>query len=107
MDRPFLKDALLALRDELGELLNREDEKDFIPQLDDLQIYGRCQCDSKSCSTFYSAPPPEGSYGPDHRSISLGVDQGCLIIDVVADRIVCIEVLDRPDVEQQLKSVLG
>jgi hypothetical protein len=58
------------------------------------------------CSTFYTQPKPEGSFGPGHRNVALTPEEGMLILDVVTGEIACVEVLDRKDVRRKLDEVL-
>jgi hypothetical protein len=51
-------------------------------------------------------PKPDGAYGPGHRNVVLAPDEGMIILDVVAEEIACVEVLDRNDIRQKLDKVL-
>ena len=69
----------------------------------ELRFHGQCPCEDQSCQSFYTAPPPDGEYGPAHREVWLEADRGgFLILDVVGDDIAFVEVLHRPDVAQAL-----
>jgi len=48
------------------------------------------------CQSFYTAPPPDGAYGPGHRCVPLIPKKGDLILDVVRNRIMYVEVLYYP-----------
>jgi hypothetical protein len=75
-------------------------------QVPGLAILGRCRCGDDFCATFYSKPKPNGGFGPGHRNVVLAPDNGTLILDVVAEEIACIELLDRNDVRRKLDDVL-
>ena len=53
---------LLAL--ELEQLLNNQGEVELAAQVSQLAIVDRCRCGDDFCSSFYTQPKPEGSYGP-------------------------------------------
>ena len=90
------------LADELRVRLRSEDEKELAETVSDLRIVERCRCGDEFCGTFYTIPKPRGSYGPTHRTIDLDVEEGMLIVDVVDERIVCVEVLYRDRVRDRL-----
>jgi hypothetical protein len=71
-----------------------------------LRVVDRCRCGVRSCATFYTEPRPKGAYGPGHRNLVLDPRRGMLILDIVEDRIVCVEVLDRPELGELLDSAL-
>ena len=79
---------------------------DLAVQVPHLTIVARCTCGDPGCAHFYTEPPPVGAYGPDHSNLSLPAASGILILDLVADRVVAIEVLDRPDVKEPLDEYL-
>ena len=43
-------------------------------------------------------PKLDGGFGTGHRNVRLTPEEGMLILDVVAEEIACVEVLDRNDV---------
>src|SRR5690348_11953150 len=87
---------------ELQQLLLEENEAELATQVPDLDVVDRCRCDCYSCAMFYVLPKPEGSYGPQHRNVALSPEEGMVILDVVADRIAAIEILDRDEIRQKL-----
>jgi len=93
----LLQDALPDLADELATLLRHNDELDLVEQVPLLRLVDRCRCGDDFCSTLYTAPKPEGAYGPNHESIPLNPSSGHLILDLVDRKIVCIEILFRED----------
>lgn len=101
-----LTDALPAFATELQQLLEEQSEPELAAQVPDLKIFDRCRCGAAFCSTFYTQPKPEGSFGSGHRNVALAPEEGMLILDVVAGEIACVEVLDRGDVRQKLDEVL-
>jgi len=71
-----------------------------------LMILDRCRCGDDICATFYTQPRPKDGFGPGHRTAVLAPEEGMLLVDVVAEGIACVEVLDRKDVRQKLQVVL-
>jgi hypothetical protein len=104
--RLLLTDTLPALASELRQLLTENGEPGLAAQVPGLMIFDRCRCGDDFCSTFYTQPKPNGSFGPGHRNVRLMPTEGMLILDVVAGEIACVEVLDREDVRQKLDEVL-
>jgi len=104
--RPLLTDTLPVFATELRQLLEEHGEPDLAAQVPGLMIFDRCRCGDDSCSTFYVRRKPEGGFGPGHRNVVLAPDNGTLILDVVAEEIACVEVLDRTDVREKLDAVL-
>ena len=104
-ERPLLAETLPALAAELRQLLEEHGEQELASQVPALAIVERCRCGDDFCGTFYTKPKPDGGYGPGHRNVRLMPSQGMLILDVVAGRIACVEVLDRKDVRQKLDEV--
>jgi len=103
---PLLADVLPSFATELQQLLTEKGESELAAQVPGLMIFDRCRCGDDFCSTFYTQPKPDGAYGPGHRNVVLAPDNGTLILDVVAEEIACIELLDRNDVRKKLLAVL-
>lgn len=82
------------------------DYLDLADQVSDLEIFGICGCNESNCSTFYSLPKPEGSYGPTHENV-IDAEKGLVVLDVENRKVARMEVLDRPDFKQKLNEVLG
>ena len=101
-----LVEALPELANELERLLRLEGEAELAAQVQGLRIVDRCQCGDDFCATFYVQPKPMGSYGPTHRTVALGPEQGMLILDVDNAKIACIEVLYRDDIRHRLDTLL-
>jgi hypothetical protein len=102
---PPLRDALPAFAEELSGLLERTAPA-LAGQVDTLRLVDRCRCGESFCSMFYTAPPPEGSYGEGHANVVLEPRKGMVILDVVAGRIVAVEVLYRPDVRDAVAAAV-
>lgn len=98
--------ALAEFADELERLLSDLGKPELVSQLPDLTILDRCRCEDDFCATFYTVPKREGSYGPDHYTLSLSPNDGMVNIDVAAGKIACVEVLYRDDVRGKLRSAL-
>jgi hypothetical protein len=101
-----LLDVLPALAAELEELHTAKDEHTLAARLRELNIVDRCRCGDDFCSTFYTEPRPEGAYGKGHRNVALEPTQGMLILDVVKEKIVCVEVLYRDEIKKTLHAAL-
>ena len=98
---PLLREVYPDLSAELVSLLNAEELTDLSVCARDLRIVALCSSGDGFCQSFHTAPPPDGSYGPGHRCVPLLPERGMLILDVVHDRIVFVEVLDRPPLRDQ------
>jgi hypothetical protein len=97
-ERKLLVDMFPALSMELQQLLVGQGEPRLAAQVPDIAVIDRCRCDDDFCGTFYVLPKPKGAYGPGHRNVALEPKEGMLILDVVADRIVAVEVLYRDEI---------
>jgi hypothetical protein len=106
MSAPVLKDALPDLARELETLLLKSGEPELAVQVPQLQIVDRCRCGDGFCATFYTVPRPHGPWGAGHRNISLACGRGMLILDVVDDKVTCVEVLDRDEIRKKLHEIL-
>ena len=106
MDTPLLMDALPELGQELQTLLVQDGEPELAAQIRQVRIVDRCRCGDDFCATFYAVPRPSGSWGAGHRNISLDCKRGMLILDVVHDKLTCVEVLDRDEIRQKLHEIL-
>ena len=103
---PLMSDVLPELTQELKELLVKQDELELAAQVSVLRIVDRCRCGDDFCCTFYVQSKPRGGYGPDHRNVELDPKDGMLILDVVGDKIACVEVLFRDDIRQKLDAAI-
>lgn len=105
MDAPLLIDVLPELAQELEALLVQDGEPELAAQIRQASIVDRCRCGEDFCATFYTVPKPSGSWGAGHRNILLDCTRGMLILDVVRDRLKCVEVLDRDEIRQKLHEI--
>jgi hypothetical protein len=101
-----LIDVLPTLARELEQLLIEQKEPALAAQVHHLNIVDRCRCGDDFCATFHTEPKPKGSYGPGHRNIALESRDGMLILDLVKGKIVCVEVLNRDEVQKALHAAL-
>ncbi|MGF1427520.1 hypothetical protein [Kitasatospora sp. LaBMicrA B282] len=93
----LVRDVFPDLVTELHALLEVEGEHDLAASLRDLPLVGECGCGDSFCQSIRTADHPQGQpYGPGHRCVPLLPMKGTLVLDVVDDRIVYVEVLDRP-----------
>jgi hypothetical protein len=102
----LLTDTLSVFAAELRQLLIEKGEPELAIQVSKLMILERCGCMDDICATFYTQPKPNGGYGHGHRNVALTPNVGMVILDVVAEEIACVEVLDRHDVREKLDAVL-
>lgn len=98
--------ALSPFAAELRESLVRQGRDDLATQLLTLPLVDRCRCGDDFCATFYTSKRPAGSYGAGHSNLVVESREGMIILDLVQDRIHCVEVLYRPDVRDALFAVL-
>lgn len=91
---------------EMQRLLVECGEAGLATQVAELRFEEMCACGDDFCSTFYVRPRPEGTFGPGHRNVPLGVDEGLVCLDVVGAEIVCVEVLYREDVREVLEGLV-
>jgi len=87
-------------------LLITAGETGLATQISGLRIVDRCRCGDDFCSTFYVQPKPDGAYGPSHRSVDLAPQQGTIILDVVDEKIACVEVQYRDEIREKLQALL-
>ncbi|WP_019136141.1 hypothetical protein [Cellulomonas massiliensis] len=82
---------------ELRAALLDADERALADDVDDMVVVQVCGCGDDFCRSFYTAPPPDGTWGPGHRNISLSPPwPGMLVLDVVDGSITYVEVSGRP-----------
>lgn len=96
---PLLRETFPHFAAELVALLEAHGHTDLAICAHDLRIVARCPCDDAFCQSFYTAPKPEGAYGPGHSSFPLcsdGDHGGMIVLDIVAGRIMFVEVLFYP-----------
>jgi hypothetical protein len=103
--RLYLYDVAPELCAELHALLLEKGEGSLAVQVDQLQIVDRCRCGDDFCSTFHTAPY-KVPYGPGHFTVALDAETGMLNIDVVGNKIVCVEVLYREDIRAKIHAAL-
>ncbi|OLT27297.1 hypothetical protein BJF79_01415 [Actinomadura sp. CNU-125] len=93
---PRIGELFPELTGELVDLLHAEGENDLAASVPFLRLTQWCECQDSFCKSFYTAPPPQGKYGPHHRCVALLPDSGMIILDVVLGEIQYVEILDRP-----------
>lgn len=103
---PSVRELLPAFSAELQNLLLGEGRADLADQIQQLAIVARCTCGAPSCAHFYTVQPSAGFHWPDQAALHLDTETGTVVLDLVRERIVAIEVLDRPDVKAALDAVL-
>jgi hypothetical protein len=90
--RPTLRELAPNFVANLEKLLIETGETELAVQVGDLCIVER-HVERRTCD-YYMVPRPEGPWGPGHRT--LGLSPGALHVDVIGNKIVCIEVLRGP-----------
>lgn len=106
VERPLVVDVFPDLANELQHRLFALEEPHLAESVPGLRVVDRCRCGDDFCATFYTAPPPSGSYGPSHRNIDLNPDEGMVILDVVDEKVACIEILYRKTFRDRLQELL-
>lgn len=102
----LLQDVLPSLADEMEALLTKANELELSSQVVELKIVDRCRCEDDFCASFYTQPKPIEGYGPGHRNVVLRPEKGMLVLDVVASRIMYVEVLNRDEIRKAIRAVL-
>jgi hypothetical protein len=94
---PLVREVYPELVAELARLLEAEGERTLAIGVQDLRLVADCGCGDDCCQSIRTAEHPPGTpYGPGHRNVLLAPEEGDLILDVVHERIVYVEILDRP-----------
>jgi hypothetical protein len=104
-ERPLLSDLMPEVAEELRTLISKSEFPELANQISGLRIVDRCQCGENSCATFYTAPPPNGAWGPGHENVLLDTKDGFFVLDLLNQKIVCVDVLDRKDIKKKLDEV--
>ncbi|MCG8379493.1 MAG: hypothetical protein MI865_08480 [Proteobacteria bacterium] len=104
MSLGLLTKLLPDVADELHTLIC-DDYPHLAAQISELEIIDKCRCGDEFCSSFYTAPKPEGGWGKGHKNIMLKPETGDFILDVVGNRIVHVEILDRKDIKNKIDQI--
>lgn len=99
--------VLPELTAEIVGLLRAAGERGLARKFAFQPFHGWCPCGDDFCQSFYTQPPPEGPFGPGHRTVCLEPAAGMINIDVVGDDIRYVEVLYRPEARGQLRAAPG
>ena len=87
------RDIAPEFAEELAALLLVDGEPSLAEQMLAAEVVARCACDDACCASFYTAPAPDGAYGPGHDNIQLDPTVGAVVLDVVDGRLMQVEVL--------------
>jgi hypothetical protein len=98
----ILREVLPRLALELEALLRAHRETELADQVSSLEVVDRCRCDSDSCATIYNVQKAKGAWGPSHRNVVLDPVEGMTVVDVLDEKIVCIEILDRDEITAEV-----
>ena len=101
-----LGDQFPELAAELVGLLTDSNEEQLARTVPTLTVVDRCRCGDDFCAMMYTAPRPQGAWGPSHRNIALNPRNGMLILDVLEEQIVGIEVLYRDEIRDRLSKLI-
>jgi hypothetical protein len=110
-DPPRLSELLPTLVVELARGLSSEGRADLIPQLEDLVVESRCGCGQSDCATLYVSGgvsplnnEQKRDRGPHCRdTIAIDAAAGHIAVDTDRyDRISRIEILNMPDINEQI-----
>ena len=82
-----------AFAEELAALLRADGELALAEQVLTAEVVDRCRCGEDWCASFYTAARPLGGYGPALESLDLEPSVGSAVLDVVAGRLMHVEVL--------------
>jgi hypothetical protein len=96
---PLLREVHPGFSAELVSLLEADGHTDLAICARDLRIIAPCSCTDDFCQSIYTAPKPEGAYGPGHRNVPLFNNRdhdGMIVLDVVDGQIMFVEVLYYP-----------
>jgi hypothetical protein len=94
---PFVSDRWPHLAAEVAVALREAGESHLVDQVNSPRVLQGCGCGDDFCQSFYTQPPPNGAYGPEHRNVGLNPSEpGMLVLDVVNNVIMFVEVIDRP-----------
>ncbi|MFJ8443485.1 hypothetical protein [Kitasatospora griseola] len=94
---PMVRDVFPELVDDLGALLEAEGEQELAVGARELCLVAQCDCGDDFCQGLRTAPHPPGRpYGPGHRCLPLPATSGTVVLDVVSDRSMYVELIDRP-----------
>jgi hypothetical protein len=99
-----LSELAPQFREELRQLLDQAGHPNLALQIATLQVVERCPCRDLACASFYTVPPHRTlfRFGRGGYTIHLAPTRGALSIDVLDRRIVAVEVLNRPDLWDEL-----
>jgi hypothetical protein len=96
-DHPLVREVFPDLIAELATLLAESGEAGLAAGVRDVRLIGECDCGDTFCQSIRTAEHPQGQpFGAGHRCVPLLSPEGVLALDVVGDRIMYIEIIDRP-----------
>lgn len=100
-EHPLVREVYPELIAELERLLEAEGERHLAICVRDIRLVAPCGCRDDFCQSIRTAEHPPGTpYGPGHRNVLLDPEEGMVILDVVNERIVYVEILNRPPMKR-------
>ncbi|HEY3065865.1 MAG TPA: hypothetical protein VGL09_08750 [Methylomirabilota bacterium] len=103
----LLRERAPAFAAELEALLAGAGEPDLAASVPGLRIVQPCTCGDDFCASFYTAPPPDGAYGPGYRTVVLAPRHGAVSVHVADGRIAHVEVLHRDELRDAFARMAG
>ncbi|MET9382130.1 hypothetical protein ABZY09_13845 [Streptomyces sp. NPDC002928] len=101
-DQPLVRDVFPDLIAELATLLQEEGESELAVSVRDVRLVGECGCGDDFCQSIWTEEHPPGQpFGVGHRCVPLLPSKGMLVLDVVDNRIMYIEIVDRPPMRRR------
>lgn len=102
---PYLEDVDPELSEELQQLLAAQGHAALAHAALDLRLIEPCQCNDPTCASFYTLSRFQAAWLWNRGGQTLTLrTEPTLSVDVIGDRIVAVEVLQRPKLRNALHS---
>lgn len=101
-----LGDVLPELTDALESAFESDGMSQLAQSSTTLVVWDCCRCDDDGCATVYTEDKDLWLEQTLDRVIPSGSISGLLCVHVLATRIVCLELLNRPDLRRKLVEAL-
>lgn len=101
-----LGDVLPELTDALASAFESDGMSQLAQSFPTLVVWDRCRCDDDGCATVYTEDKDLWLGQTLDRVIPSGSIPGLLCVHDLATRIVCLELLNRPDLKRKLVEAL-
>jgi hypothetical protein len=97
----LLRELDPELARDLSDELDAAGERVLAGAVASLRVVEACHCDDPTCASFYAVDPFRAAWFWRHRGRTIVLAPG-LSVDAAGDRIVCVEVHDRPTLKNAL-----